>query len=283
MKLGVMLHLKDVQEADEQFANLSDRGFEACQLIYKPQTYTAEAAHIIRRAAADHGIDISAQFCGYYDQDTVWDNYYGYMTAGLGVEAYRKSRLDYLRAAVDFAWEAGIQDIVIHAGFIPNNPFSPDYPPLLAAVDCLCAHCEKKQMNVLLETGGESAVALLRLIQDTGRNNLFVNLDPANMLMYGYANPVDALYTIGRYVRNIHGKDGMPPTDPRILGEEKPVGEGRVDFYAMFRALKALGYDRYIIIEREITGDQQQKDILKARQYFETMLETIYGEKRKLS
>ena len=66
----------------------------------------------------------------------------------------------------------------------------------------------------------------------------------------------------------MHGKDGMPPTDPRILGAEMPVGQGVVDFAALLTELKKLNYDRYIIIEREITGDQQTEDILCAKKYF---------------
>ncbi len=273
MKLGTLVRINTPEEADVKFSQLKEQGFEACQLVYKPDEYRSEDALIIKQAAEKYGIDVSAQFCGFNDSDTVWDNYYGFMTSGFGVEAYRKSRLDYVKKAAAFAHGAGITDIVVHAGFIPNNPFSPDYPPLLTAVKLLCDYCKSLGMNLLLETGGESAVALLRLIKDTGADNLFVNLDPANMLMYGYANPVDAIYTIGKYVRNIHGKDGMPPTDPRALGEEKPVGEGMVDFPKMLNALKALGYDRYIIIEREISGEKQLEDILKAKKYFEELIE----------
>ncbi len=275
MKLGTLLRITDINEADNKFAQLREYGFEACQLVYKPEKYTENAAQIIKNFAAKNGIDISAQFCGYYDNDTVWDNYFGFQTAGLNVEAYRKSRLDYLKEAAVFAHNAEITDIVIHAGFIPNNPFAQEYAPLVTAIHLICEHCKRMEMNVLLETGGESAVALLRLIKDVGCDNLFVNLDPANMLMYGYANPVDALYTIGEYVRNIHGKDGMPPTDPRILGKEMPVGEGRVDFYSMLKELKNLGYSRYIIIEREISGEKQIEDILMAKKYFENVIEKL--------
>jgi len=137
---------------------------------------------------------------------------------------------------------------------------------------------KKMDMNVLLETGGEAAVALLRLITDLGKDNIFVNLDPANMLMYGYANPVDALYTIGKYVRNFHGKDGVVPTDPRVLGAETPVGEGMVDFYKVFKKLKELGYNRFITIEREITGDKQTEDILKAKKEHPEALLAVHPE-----
>ena len=275
MKLGTLLRLNTIDEAEEKFRSLKELGFETCQLVYKPLKYNDDDAPVIKNASQKYGIDISAQFCGYNDNDTVWDNYWGYQTSGLGIEAYRKPRCDYVREAATFANKCGITDIVIHAGFIPNNPFSADYPPILTAVKLICGHCKKLGMNVLLETGGETSVALLRLILDTGADNLFVNLDPANMLMYGYANPVDAMYTIGKYVRNIHGKDGLPPTDPKELGKEMPIGEGMVDFPKLFKELKKQGYDRYITIEREITGEEQIRDILKAKEYFEKLLEEL--------
>lgn len=275
MKLGTLLRINNIAETDEKMKALRYWGFESCQLVYKPTEYKSEDAVTIKEAAAKYVIDISAQFCGFNDSDTIWDNYWGYMTAGLGVEAYRKSRCDYVRQAADFAHECGIEDIVIHAGFIPNNPFSNDYPPILTAVKLICDHCKNLGMNVLLETGGESAVGLLRIIEDVGTGNLFVNLDPANMLMYGYANPVDAMYTIGKYVRNIHGKDGLPPTTSRELGKETPIGEGMVDFPKLFAELKKAGYNRYITIEREITGEEQIRDILKSKKYFEKLLEEI--------
>lgn len=276
MKLGTLLRINEISEANNKFAELKKYGFESCQLVYKPEKYITEDALAIKKSACENGIDISAQFCGYYDNHVVWDNYYGFHTSGLNIEAYRYDRIEYVKNAATFASQAGISDIVIHAGFIPNNPFSAEYSTLLTAVELICSHCKSIGVNVLLETGGEAAVALLRLITDIGRDNLFINLDPANMLMYGYANPVDALFTIGKYVRNVHGKDGCPPTDPRILGEEKCVGEGMVDFYKVFAKLKELGYDRYITIEREISGDKQIDDILTAKAYFEKMLSEIY-------
>lgn len=278
MKLGTLLRITDINECEAKFKELSNMGFESCQLVYKPDVYTSDAAQIIKLAAQKENIEISAQFCGFKDTHMVWDNYYGFQTSGLNIEAYRYSRLEYLKNAATFANEAGISDIIVHAGFIPNNPFSHEYAPLLTAIELLCAHCASMNMNVLLETGGESAVTLLRFITDIGRDNLFVNLDPANMIMYGYANPVDSMYTIGKYVRNIHGKDGVPPVDPRKLGDEKPVGEGHVDFYKMFELLRDIGYDRYITIEREITGEEQIKDIMNAKAYFEKMLCCVYGK-----
>ena len=96
-------------------------------------------------------------------------------------------------------------------------------------------------------------------------DNVGVNLDPANLILYGKANPVDALDTIGTYVRDVHAKDGCYPTDGRALGRETALGEGQVNFPALIAKLKTLGYDGPVTVEREIDGEQQIADILKAK------------------
>ena len=102
------------------------------------------------------------------------------------------------------------------------------------------------------------------MIQDLGEDNLGVNLDPANLLMYGKANPVDALDVFGRYVRDVHMKDGLYPTDGDHLGKEVSLGEGKVNVPALVAKLKSIGYAGPLTIEREISGDQQIADIRKA-------------------
>jgi L-ribulose-5-phosphate 3-epimerase len=118
---------------------------------------------------------------------------------------------------------------------------------------------------------------LLRTIRDVGLDNLGVNLDTANLILYGKGNPVDALDVIGKYVRGLHAKDGMFPTDPDHLGEEVAIGRGKVDFPALIRRLKQLNYDGPITIEREIEGPQQTEDIFKSKQYLEKLIREMYG------
>ena len=91
-----------------------------------------------------------------------------------------------------------------------------------------------------------------------------MNLDPANLILYGKANPVDALDVFGGYVRGVHAKDGLYPTNGRELGTEVKVGAGKVNFPALLRGLKAHGFDGSLTIEREIEGDQQTKDAIAA-------------------
>ena len=275
MKLGTLVRITDPAQAEEHFTVLRANGFSSCQLVYKPEVYRKEDALRIRTAADRYEIEISAQFCGYRRGPSPDDNYFNFLVEGLNVETMREERLSYVLKAAEFASWLGVEDIIVHAGYVPNNPFEPAYANMLTSMTILAKHCKQLGLNLLFETGMEAPIVLVRLIQDLGFDNLFINFDPANIFMYGFGNAVDALQVFGKYVRNMHGKDGLLPTDPRALGKETPTGQGLVDFPKIFAMLKALGYDRYVTIEREIAGEQQTKDILMAKAYFEQILTNL--------
>jgi sugar phosphate isomerase/epimerase len=157
-------------------------------------------------------------------------------------------------------------------GFIPENPGDPVYGDLLAALRELAEHCGALGLEFWFETGQETPITLLRTIEDLGLPNLGINFDPANLLMYGKANPLDALDVFGRYVRGVHAKDGEYPTNGRELGVEKPLGQGRVNFPALIGKLRDLGYGGALTIEREISGEQQIADIKAGKAYLESLL-----------
>lgn len=113
---------------------------------------------------------------------------------------------------------------------------------------------------------------MLRAITDVGVNNQFVNLDTANLILYGKGNPVDALDVIGKLVRGTHAKDGLFPTDPKKIGEEVPIGKGKANFPKLIAGLKKLGYDGPLTIEREISGPRQLEDIRKEKVYLEKLI-----------
>ena len=147
---------------------------------------------------------------------------------------------------------------------MPESPTDPQYPGVIAALRQVAERCRANGQYFLFETGQETPTTILRVIEDVGTGNLGVNLDPANLLMYGKANPVDSLKIIGKYVRDVHAKDGEYPTCGRELGVEKPLGEGSVNFPALIKGLKECGYDGAITIEREISGEKQIADIKRA-------------------
>src|SRR5207245_10439356 len=148
---------------------------------------------------------------------------------GLVPEETRAAGVARLIAGSDFARAVGVASITTHAGFIPENPNDPVYAAVVAALRQVAEHCHRAGQGLMLETGQETPTTLLRAIEDVGVPSLGVNLDPANLLMYGKANPVDALEVIGRHVGGVHAKDGEYPTDGRRLGAERPLGAGRGD------------------------------------------------------
>ncbi len=271
MKYGTLVRIPEgcdlATVSNEKFAKIKEMGLESCQLVYKPKVYNVTDAEIIKAAAENHGVEISAQFCGYYDNYCSWNLKYDYRLAGINSPIFGGMRLEYLVSAIPFLKAVGTTDMIIHAGFVPNDPFAPEYANMLCAVKMLGTKLKANGLNLLFETGGESPVTLLRLITEVGLDNLFINLDTANLIMYGYGNPVDAVYTFGKYVRNVHAKDGLPPTEANKLGKETVIGEGYVDFEKVFKGLKALGYDRFITIENELSLNVSNEVIMNAFAY----------------
>ncbi len=135
-----------------------------------------------------------------------------------------------LMSGADFTAQIGVPDIITHVGFIPENPNEPEYRSLVSALRYLVQYCQGGGLHFLFETGQETPVTLLRTIEDIGLPNVGINLDPANLILYGKANPVDALDVFGKYVRGVHAKDGLYPTTEASLGQEVPLGHGKVNF-----------------------------------------------------
>ena len=133
MKYGTLLRLSSVCEAPEKLAALREFGMDACQLIYKPEKYDTADALAIKKAAEDAGIEISAQFCGYRDSNCIWDTRFDFLNSGINSPFYGGERVNYLLSAIPFMKALGVTDMVIHPGFIPNDPFADAYSRMLAA------------------------------------------------------------------------------------------------------------------------------------------------------
>ena len=278
-KYGTLVRLKNINDAEASFKKLKDMGFSYCQLVFKPEKYVMEDAAFIKKAAENQKVKIVSLFAGYYDNFTKWDMYDDYKTAGINSKKYGKKRIEYVKSAALFAKKMGVDDVLIHAGFVANNPFSAEYKYMKKCVTNFAEFCKKIGANVILETGGESPVTLLRLIEDINLGNIYANLDTANLIMYGFGSPVEAVCTLNKHIRSMHIKDGVPPTEPNVLGKETPVGEGYVDFKRVFCELEKVGFCGPVIIEREIEGDKQIEDLQKAVKYLDT---EIFGKQDKV-
>lgn len=277
MKLGTMIIFNEQINFEEKFNSVKELGLPSCQLTsWNPSLWTDENVRSICDASKKTGVEISAFWCG-WTGPVVWDFYDGQITLGLVPAEYRQMRVEQLCAGADFAKKLGVTDVITHMGFISENPNDPNFAPFCVAVRTVSKHLKKNGQNLLFETGQETPVTMLRCFEKVGTDNLFVNLDTANVILYGKANPVDALDVFGKYVRNIHAKDGFYPTNGHDLGEEVRIGDGKADFERLFKKLKELDYHRYVTIEREIDGDKQTEDIIYAKKYLEDIIKNVYG------
>ncbi len=267
MRLGLIVYSRS--NPDDALRKVHDLGLPTAQL--NVEDFSPEMLQKVRAAIDHYGIEVTAINCS-GPGPLVYDFYQGPETIGLVPRPYRQARIEQLKKASDFAKRLGIEAIHTHCGFIPENPNDPLYKEAVEAIHEVVGHIRANRQIFLFETGQESPITLLRAIQDVGLDNQRVNLDTANLILYGKGNPVDALDVLGKYVAGLHAKDGLFPTDPRKLGEEVPIGEGRANFPVLMKRLKELNYPGPITIEREISGPKQVEDIRKSKAYLETLI-----------
>lgn len=219
----------------------------------------------------ENDITVSAFWCG-WDGPAEWNFYEGPLTLGLVPAEYRSMRVQNLCDGADFAHEIGIVDVITHMGFIPENPYDISYEGFCDAVRAVAEHLKQNGQWLLFETGQETPITLLRCLETIGCDNLGVSFDTGNLVLYGKANPVDALDILGGYVRNVHAKDGFYPQNGRELGKEVRIGMGKVDFKGVFKKLQELGYHSWITIENELEGPCHIQNILDSRTYLEHII-----------
>ncbi len=211
------------------------------------------------------GISISVVFAG-FEGESYADIPTVARTIGLVPPETRAARTQEMQEIADFARLLGVDAVALHLGVVPHDRKDPLYQEALAVTRAVCDHCDANGQRLHLETGQESADALLAFIGDAERDNLFINFDPANMILYGSGNPLEALRKVGRFVRSVHCKDAKWAARPgQEWGAEVPLGKGDVGFEVFLRTLDELGYCGPLTIEREIPQEpQRQKEEIGA-------------------
>ena len=267
LRLGLIIAIGN--EPDSAMAKVHNLGVPTAQ-IYVDEFHPGLESRL-RKALDQHGIEPTSVVVGGPGKE-VWDFYGGPLTIGIVPREMRDPRMAHIRKASDFAKECGIAAVQTHCGFIPENPNDPIYKEAVTAIRELAEYCRRNGQNLRYETGQETPITLVRTIRDVGTDNQGVNFDLANLILYGKANPVDAIELLGPYVQGIHAKDGLWPTDPAKLGEEVPIGKGKVDFPRIIARLKEIQYAGAITIEREISGPQQMDDVRAAKAYLERLI-----------
>jgi sugar phosphate isomerase/epimerase len=224
------------------------------------------------------GIKVTVVFAG-FDGESYADIPTVERTIGLVPQETRAARTAELKEIADFANLMGVKTVGLHIGFVPHDRTTSEYRDVLAVTRDVCDYVKKNGQAIHLETGQEPADVLLAFLQDVQRANLFINFDPANMILYGCGEPIPALKTLGKYVRSIHCKDATWSDQPgKTWGAEVALGKGAVDFAAYLRTLNEIGYTGPLTIEREIPQEpvRQKAEIAAA-------IETLESLKRELA
>lgn len=256
----VLEHVKSLSFDNIQVGAPSDRFFESPE------------REDLKRLTDGSGVEITTMFVTFPEEDyssiqRIHD------TGGFVLREYREKRTEYAKRVAELASFLGIPQIAAHLGFIPEDREDPDYQDLVTRVRQIADVCKTHGLTFSFETGQEKAITLVQFIKDVDRDNIRVNFDPANMILYGSGDPLEALELVGPYIGGVHGKDGVwadPDKRGKEWGTEVPLGEGDAQWEKIIVKLKEIGYTGSITIEREIPGEQQIIDIKKARAFLET-------------
>jgi len=267
LRLGLILGVEP--EPDAAMATLKDLGIPTCQVYLN--RFDSPFAARLRKSLDTANIEATSLVVGGPGKET-WDFYDGPLTIGLIPRETRAARIAHIKAAADFAVRCDIPAVQTHAGFIPENPNDPVYKEAVAAMREVVEYCGRYRQNFRYETGQETPTTLVRAMHDVGLTNQGVNFDLANLIMYGKANPVDAIEVLAPYIQGIHAKDGLWPTNPRELGAEVPIGKGKVDFPRIVERLKQIHYRGAVTIEREVSGPRQIEDVRAAAKYLHQLI-----------
>lgn len=265
---GVITWIKDPEKDIKQ---VKDFGFDYFQAGV--EEYTPVMAKKIVQSCQKYGVSPLALICmgpGPY----LYNSMEGPSTIGLIPREYRKERIQHLKDGIDFCKLAGFPVVFAHFGFIPENPKDILYLEFIDIMKDLAGYASQRGINIYFETGQETPVTLLRTIEDIGADNLFVNLDVGNLMLYGKANPVDGLRILAKYVRSLHAKDADYPTNPHELGKEYPIPEGKVDFPAIIASLKKNNFKGCIVIENELSANSKEY-LQKTKKYLEALINNI--------
>ncbi len=232
-----------------------------------PETW-GEAPRLLR----DAGVEIVSGMFG-----TIGEDYSTpatiRKTGGVLPDEHWPANWQNIQQIAEIAAGLGLQPVSSHAGFIPDDEADPAFDRLVDRIRAIAdLFAERFDGAYLMETGQETADTLNRFLDAVDRPNVAVNFDPANMLLYGMGDPVEAARALLPRIRQVHIKDAVPPDQPGAWGRETPVGVGAVDWAAFLGVLDEAGYDGCLVIERE-GGEDRVDDVTAAVKLLRNLME----------
>ena len=184
-------------------------------------------------------------------------------TGGFTPDEFWPARKDLAIRAGKLTAELGAKFLEFHIGFVAGSN-DPAYAVLLERVCEVATSFAEVGVHLLIETGPEPASALLQFLNDLNCQNVGVNYDPANMILYGSGDPIASIPILSRHIKHVHVKDAIDSEKPRMeWGKEVRFGSGDVDPLLFLDELEEVGYAGVLCIERQ-TGANPIADIRAA-------------------
>lgn len=238
-------------------------GLDAVQLALTPLCKDESRLNAMLAALRGAGIEVRSGM-----MSTVGEDYRTLetirMTGGVRPDVHWKENLALARAIARAAKRAGVALVSFHAGFLPDQRGSRERDMMIGRLRSVIDAFAQEGVRTALETGQERAEVLLDVLAELERPGCGVNFDPANMILYGMGDPVEALSQLASRVFQIHVKDARRTKTPGTWGEELPVGQGEVDFQSVLGVLREKRVDVDWMIERE-SGERRIEDVRAAR------------------
>lgn len=274
--IGVIIDgfMTDRTTAIENAAALGVDGIQmyATSGISSPENMDSAARKALKKQVNDAGLVFSA-LCGD-------------LGMGFGNKDKNPALVAKLKTILDLANDLGTNIVTTHIGVVPEDPNHERFKIMQEACGELANYAHSNGSHFAVETGPEPSATLLRFLDSLGSNGVAVNLDPANLRMVIDEDSPTAVKNLSKYIVHTHAKDGVMlqrgnpefiysvvhpiPEEVKSMKffEEKPLGEGAVNFPEYLKALEEIGYKGFLTVEREsgitpMTNISQAVDFLK--------------------
>ena len=272
LPLGTLFRL--TQFKPDRLAFLHEVGMNACQLCGIDDNYLSGAAgaeNTRRLADAMEKYKIVPVSLFFSFPGQIWGLDKALNTVGMTKLSVRANR--FASAARQMNWglrNFGIRHLVCHVGFFPED--ESEFTHFIDDLREFCKFAQENGQYFLLETGPETDLEIKKCIDMLGMDNVGINLDPANLLIYDKTEPLDFVDTLGKYVLGVHCKDACRPAPGEDSGRETPLGKGDTKFCEVMEKLYQMGFRGPLIIEREIPpGPEQDADIRSAMEFLHAL------------
>lgn len=274
-KLGVLLESFRLP-AEQAIKTASELGVDGVQIFaangeFDPQNLTIERKNQLISMLNDSNLEVSA-LCGDFGK-------------GFGNRENNPKLIERSKRVMELALEFGTNIVTTHIGVVPVDKEHIRYKIMQEACHELAEYADSLNAHFAVETGPETATTLVDFLNELNSKGVAVNLDPANLAMVTGDDPVKAVETLKKYVVHTHAKDGVKykECNPEVIYQithaapderenyidcfrEMPLGQGSVKWVPYLNALKNIGYNGYLTIEREV-GENPIRDIKIAAEF----------------